>query len=63
MFDIPTVYVSGMTPGGEFTLGGLGLNDKLCPPLHLPLLDFSRIIFERKKYEYQAEWSFPKGEL
>jgi len=51
-----------MTPGGKFTLGGLGLNDKLCPSLHLPLLDFSRIIFERKKYEYQVEWSFPKGE-
>jgi len=29
--------------------GGLGLNNWLCPPLHLPLLDFSKIIFERKK--------------
>jgi len=47
--------MSGMTPGGKFTLGELGLNDKLYLPLHLPLLDFSRIIFERKKYEYQAE--------
>ena len=51
-----------MTPGGKFTLGGLGLNDKLCLPLHLLLLDFSRIIFKRKKYEYQAKWSFPKRE-
>jgi len=44
-----------MTPEGKFTLGGLGLNNKLCPSLYLPLLDFSRIIFERKKYKYQAE--------
>jgi len=51
-----------MSLEGKFTLEGLGLNYKLCPPLHLPLLDFSRIIFERKKYKYQAEWSFPKGE-
>jgi len=54
--------MSGMSPGGKFTLGELSLNDKLCLPLYLPLLDSSRIIFERKKYEYQAEWSFPKGE-
>jgi len=33
----------------EICSRGLGLNDKLCPPLHLLLLDFSRIIFKRKK--------------
>jgi len=41
----------GTTLREEFTLGGLGLNDKLCLSLHLPLLGFNRIIFKRKKDE------------